>query len=453
MAGQRTSAIGLNGPIGVQDNRNAIINGDYNIFQRGLSSDVSATGGAGGRVFNQFVADRWRLYVQALAGSTSPDIRVSQEQFTPGEPSNSSVASDNYINIRVGPTGDVSGNSTHGYGNFGGFCGAIGTTVDGGAAAVNSFVALIQDIEDINTFHSKSVTLTFQAKSDITDVTVVPVLKQCFAGGTTDHTIVGLTASGFPGATLTSDWKRFETNFKVPSLKGQPAVGTSGDSALQLQIVLHAHSGRVGQGITFGLGGPSGKTGNIGFAQVQLEQGDKPTTFEKVEHSLELQQCERFFEKSYDHEFAPGHAASDVKGSSSKGLVTFLQDVHATRTISDNVMFKTLKRVSPGFSAASMDAIGLPVNIPAQIKGVNVFNPVGGNSGGIRSIHGSASEGGAVVTPTVTDLLVVRPENVSQNGFGSLRIGTVAGAENPDNFFYVGAIHYVADAELSVTTQ
>ena len=82
MAGQRTSAIGLNGPIGVQDNRNAIINGDYNIFQRGLSSDVSATGGAGGRVFNQFVADRWRLYVQALAGSTSPDIRVSQEQFT-----------------------------------------------------------------------------------------------------------------------------------------------------------------------------------------------------------------------------------------------------------------------------------------------------------------------------------------------------------------------------------
>ena len=116
-------------------------------------------------------------------------------------------------------------------------------------------------------------------------------------------------------------------------------------------------------------------------------------------------------------------------------------------------MFKTLKRVSPGFSAASMDAIGLPVNIPAQIKGVNVFNPVGGNSGGIRSIHGSASEGGAVVTPNVTDLLVVRPENVSQNGFGSLRIGTVAGAENPDNFFYVGAIHYVADAELLVTTQ
>ena len=95
----------------------------------------------------------------------------------------------------------MSGNSTHFTGNFGGFCGAIGTTVDGGAAA-NSFVALIQDIEDINTFHSKSVTLTFQAKSDITDVTVVPILKQCFAGGTTDHTIVGLTASGFPGATF-----------------------------------------------------------------------------------------------------------------------------------------------------------------------------------------------------------------------------------------------------------
>ena len=100
-----------------------------------------------------------------------------------------------------------------------------------------------------------------------------------------------------------------------------------------------------------------------------------------------------------------------------------------------------------------MDAIGLPVNIPAQIKGVNVFNPVGGNSGGIRSVHGSANEGGVGVTPTVTDLLVVRPENVSQNGFGSLRIGTVADEVNPDNFHYVGAIHYVADAELSVTTQ
>jgi len=298
-----SSAISLHGPIGVQDNRNEIINGDFNIWQRGTTVDIAATGGLGTGAANSFVGDRWRVYAQAnmtniaTNGMTSPTMIVSKRLFDLGLPSGADNSSKWYLNIFVGNTGDPSGGEGAGKWHYAGFT-AHGNPANGrGATDGGSWVGLVQDIEDIRTFENKTCTVSFWAKSDITNQRVAPVLKQMFAGGTAGGSGILIQGStGQFGHTLDNTWRRYETSFNVPSIEGQPSLGSSGDDALQLQFILHANSGKAGTGVTFELGGDlnAGKTGNISFSQVQLEQGSKVTEFEKKDPTMERLQCCRY---------------------------------------------------------------------------------------------------------------------------------------------------------------
>jgi len=342
-----SSALSLQGPIGVQDNRNRIINGDFNIFQRGTTIDIAATGGAATGCANSYVADRWRLYAQANIGITAPQLVTSRNSFDLGLPSGADASSKHYLNILVGYTGP-GGEGLHfsTVGNWGGFTCATSTN-GAGATDGGSFVALVQDIEDVRTFENKSCTLSFWAKSDITNQRVAPVLKQMFAGGTAGGSGVLIAGStGHLGHTLDNTWRRYETSFNVPNIEGQPSLGSSGDDALQLQMILHANSGKAGTGVTFELGGDlnAGSTGNISFAQVQLEQGSKVTAFDKKSSAQEISECQRFYEKSYDLDVTPGSfntgsrqdAPNNAKGyltddGQADDNIAFISSIFATR--------------------------------------------------------------------------------------------------------------------------
>ena len=240
-----SSALSLQGPIGVQDNRNRIINGDFNIWQRGTTVDIASTGGVATGCANTFNADRWRVYAQAnmtnvaTNGMTSPTMVVSRRTFDLGLPSGADASSKYYLNIYVGNTTDPSGGEGNKW-HYAGFT-AHGNPSNGrGATDGGCFVALVQDIEDVRTFENKSCTVSFWAKSDITNQRVAPVLKQMFAGGTAGGSGVLIAGStGHLGHTLDNTWRRYETSFNVPSLEGQPSLGSSGDNALQLQMILY----------------------------------------------------------------------------------------------------------------------------------------------------------------------------------------------------------------------
>lgn len=430
-----SSALSLQGPIGVQDNRNRIVNGDFNIWQRGITVDIASTGGnevGGGEpaatgCANSFVSDRWRVYAQAnttnVGGMTSPTMIVSRRNFDLGLPSGADASSKYYLNIYVGNTTDPSGGEGNKW-HYAGFT-AHGNPSNGrGATDGGCFVALVQDIEDVRTFENKSCTLSFWAKSDITNQRVAPVLKQMFAGGTAGGSGVLIAGStGHLGHTLDNTWRRYETSFNVPSLEGQPSLGSSGDDALQLQMILHANSGKAGTGVTFEIGGDlnAGKTGNISFSQVQLEQGSKVTAFEQKSKAQEIIECQRYYEKSYALDSKPG---SSISGNSSI-------DVDDD---DDGRGYRTLMYVSTGSNNVVFHEHSFMVT-KCKVPSVTYYAPfVTDNE---NKVQHSAGDAGQVV-----DVSNIEAAETGLNRFES------SSQITEKNIFY----HFTAEAELSVTT-
>ena len=295
------SALSLHGPIGVQDNRNELINGDFNIWQRGTTASVGVTGRASTTCLqNSFVADRWRVYSQAVSGVTAPPLVISRRLMPLGYPSGADRASKWYLNIFVGNSADkMGGAGAAALGNYGGFTGA-------GATTNGTFLALVQDIDDVSTLEGKTCILSFWAKSNITNQRVAPIVKQCYAGRTAgDSPSLIKGSTGNLGFTLDSTWRQYKTSFNIPGIEGQPAVGTSGDDALQVQLVLHSNGVH---GASMELGGPSeaARTGDISFSQIQLEQGSKSTEFDKTNPAQEIFECGRFYQKTYNLDSTPG---------------------------------------------------------------------------------------------------------------------------------------------------
>ena len=412
------SALNLQSPIGVQDNRNELINGDFNIWQRGTTVDIRATDtgygiagrSAGGATQgNKFGADRWRIYLDAKTnGVTAPAMTISRNKMPLGFPSGADRASRWYLNIFVGMTGATAGtNNAH---EMGGFTGA-GHTNDG------SFAALVQDIDDVQTLEGKTCTLSFWAKSDITNQRVAPVLKQCFAGGTA-ATLLVKGSTGNLGFTLDNTWRQYKTSFNVPSVEGQPLAdgdfefGSSGDDALQLQLVLHSNGVH---GATMELGGGAagpndGRTGNISFSQIQLEQGSKTTEFDKTNPMTEVALCQRYYQKTYDLDVTPNTETHN-------GSHSFETSVHNSVTWSNH--FITTMRSTP--VCVFYDRYG---------TGENTVNQGNGTRYG----------------PNASYLFV---SGECQTGF-LLHCTDMDEMDMPRQQYYYW--HYTADAELSVDT-
>jgi len=150
---------------------NAIINGGFDIWQRGTSGTVSAN--------ETFAADRWR--VNSGGGGV---LAWSQQTFTPGQT-------------------DVAGNPTY-------YLRCNYTTSGTGAVLIETH------LEDVGTLAGQVATLSFYAKISSGTKSVTPRFIQNFGSGGSTQTVTSLTA-----VTLTTSWQRFTITATVPSITGK----------------------------------------------------------------------------------------------------------------------------------------------------------------------------------------------------------------------------------------
>jgi hypothetical protein len=157
--------------------KNKIINGAFDVWQRGSSFTLSSN-------TRTYCADRFAVTSVFSAGSSS----VSRQTFTPA-------------------TAPVAG-----------YEGQYFQRIT--AATTSTYIDCFQFIEDVRTFAGQSVTFSFWAKASAS-VTINGYRIQNFGSGGSSE------VAGVQGTFgLTTSWQRFTTTFTVPSISGK-TVGTS----------------------------------------------------------------------------------------------------------------------------------------------------------------------------------------------------------------------------------
>jgi len=221
--------------------RNAIINGNFDIWQRGTSFTASEYG-----------ADRW---VNARIGSSST---MSRQAFTLGQT-------------------DVPNEPTY-------FCRMAVTS----SAAVGNYALLQQSIEDARTFAGQTVTVSFYAKADSARPITTELVQFFGTGGTPSSAV---QAIGTTKTTLSTSWQKITVTVSVPSISGK-TLGSDNNHSLFLRIWLDAGSDFNTNTAFLGQ-----QSGTFDIAQVQVEAGSVATPFERRPIGSELALCQRYFEK------------------------------------------------------------------------------------------------------------------------------------------------------------
>lgn len=163
---------------------NVIINGAFDIWQRGTSFTV----------LNAYTADRWICYSNASGATTT----FSRQTFTPGE---SPVSGGNYY-FRYAKTA---------------------------AGSAETYNNLLQWVEDVSTLAGKTTTISFWAKADAAR-TVTVLAEQNFGTGGS-----ATVQTGFGSVALTTSWQRFTVSGVVPSISGK-TVGANNKLGIVLQM-------------------------------------------------------------------------------------------------------------------------------------------------------------------------------------------------------------------------
>lgn len=237
-------------------NENLIINGNFDIWQRG----TSLSSGTGFR----YLADRW---CNQSGGTT---YTVSQQSFTVGQtlvPNNPSF-----------------------------FQRMVVTSVAGST----NFCVTGQRLENVKKLSGKTVTLSFWAKADASKYMSIEVHQNFGTGGSPSDAIQGL---GIKKLALTTTWTKYVHTFTLPSIDGK-VIGTDNNDFTF--IVFWFDSGTSYAYRNDSLGHQSG---TFDIAQVQLEEGSVVTDFENRTFEEELELCQRYYQKSYAQSVFPGTAS------------------------------------------------------------------------------------------------------------------------------------------------
>ena len=168
--------------------KNKIINGDFGIWQRGTSINLTAS-------VPTFLADRFSAYMDSNAGT----VTYSRQTFTPGTAPVAGYEGQYFARITTG------GNCNLSFSNF---------------------------LEDVRTLAGQVVTISWWAKASTTK-TFYTLLRQSFGtGGSAD-------VNQSNTWTATTTWQRFTFTYVLPSISGK-TIGTG--SYLLLQLIQYGSS-------------------------------------------------------------------------------------------------------------------------------------------------------------------------------------------------------------------
>jgi hypothetical protein len=161
--------------------KNKIINGDFNIWQRGTS--FSSINGI-------YTADRW-------VGATNKTVTVSQQTFTAGAAPVSGYEGTYFLRIAQSASG--------------------------------SYCAIQTRLEDVRLFAGQTITLSFWAKADATVANKAGIVQIFGTGGSAN---VDNYSSSF---NITTSWARYTYTIALGSISGK-TIGTN--SYLNIQPIL-----------------------------------------------------------------------------------------------------------------------------------------------------------------------------------------------------------------------
>lgn len=258
--------------------KNKIINGNFDVWQRGTSISVTASA--------TYTADRYVAYYDGTGATRT----VSREAFTVGQ---TDVPYEPRYFLRYAQT------------------------VAGSGA---TYTHLANRIEGVRTFAGQTVTLSFYAKFASTTSIDVKA-NQIFGSGGSPSTNV-VTNFGFNFSVGTA-WTKYTFTLTLPSIAGK-TLGTNNDDIFDIFFTL-----------------PINTTFTFDIAQIQLEAGSIATPFEQRPFGTELALCQRYYEKSYNQVETPGTISSGgcaayVAANSTNGehsMVCFRVSKRTTPTI------------------------------------------------------------------------------------------------------------------------
>ena len=220
--------------------KNAIINGNFDIWQRGTSQTADGYGSD----------DRW---INGRAGSTQV---VSRQAFALGQT-------------------DVPNNPKY-----------YSRTVVSSVAGASNLVVKLQRIEGVETFAGTTATVSFWAKADA-NKNIALELAQSFGTGGSPSAISFVSPIT---VSLTTSWVKHTVSIAIPSIASK-VLGTDGNDYLVLHFWLDAGSNWNARTNSLGQ-----QSGTFEFSQVQMEAGSVATEFEPRSVGEELDLCERYYE-------------------------------------------------------------------------------------------------------------------------------------------------------------
>jgi hypothetical protein len=168
--------------------KNKIINGDFDIWQRGVSFSVSAGS-------SDYTSDRW-----IAASGTGGAVTASRQTHTLGQ---TDVPDEPAYYYRFDQT-----------------------------TGTSSVSALTQRVESVRSLAGKTITWSFYAKVGSGTLSVTPRVTQYFGSGGSPSSSVDTDGSGL---TITTSWQKFTTTVTLPSISGK-TLGTNDNDYLAIQL-------------------------------------------------------------------------------------------------------------------------------------------------------------------------------------------------------------------------
>lgn len=260
--------------------RQAIINGNFDIWQRGTSFTTVG-----------YSADMWRI--SNLNGS----FTTSRQSFT------------------VGQT-DVPNNPKY-------FFRTVKTTAGG----ADDYHIIRHRIEGVRSFAGKNITLSFYAKADASKNITIEFEQNFGTGGSPSSPV---STIGVNKIALTTSWAKYTITVAIPSISGK-TLGTNGNDFLMLSFWTEA-----GSNLNARLDSLGNQSGTFDFSQVQINEGDTALDFMPKTYGEELRACQRYYYNVTNiggtaDTWAAGHCTATTTAIV---YVKFSQQMRATPTIS-----------------------------------------------------------------------------------------------------------------------
>ena len=300
--------------------KNWIINGQFDVWQRG-TSQTNDNYGSDDRWFNWHVT------------STKTHSRQSFD---------------------IGQT-DVPNNPTY-----------FSRTVVVSGNTAGSAVVKYQRIEDVTKLASKTVSVSFWAKSDANRSISIEVQQYFGVGGST-----AVNAIGVQKFSLTTSWQRFTKTLSIPSINGK-TVASGNWTALFFWF----DAGSDWNARTDSLGNQSG---TFDIANVCLVEGSVPVECPNEPYAEVERKCKRYFRKYGQGTFCQTHYSN----SSLVYIPVVLDEPMRTAPVVGNILPCYLIAIS---AAGDIDLSTLSWNITYQNLGPNggrvTLGGITGNSAG-----------------------------------------------------------------------